>query len=80
MSDSSSVCSSVACATAAAPMLPLAPVLFSMNTFTPSVSPSGLAISRAITSEVPPGGNGTTMRSGLLGQAAAANAGMPTVA
>src|SRR5512134_643111 len=71
MSDSSIVCSLLDCATAAAPTAPLAPVLFSTTTVVLSISPSGVLIRRAITSDVPPGGNGTMIDSGLSGQAAA---------
>jgi hypothetical protein len=75
MSDSSTVCSLFDCATAAAPTAPLAPVLFSTMTVVLSISPSGCVMSRAITSDVPPGGNGTMMVSGLSGQAVAAKDG-----
>ncbi len=71
MSDSSMLCSLVDCATAAAPIAPLAPVLFSTTTVVLSISPSGVEIRRAITSEVPPGGKGTMMVNGLSGQVAA---------
>src|SRR5687767_2584008 len=81
MSDSSIVCSLLDCATAAAPTAPLAPVLFSTTTVVLSISPSGPLIRRAITSEVPPGGNGTMIDSGLSGHAAAkVNAGSGSVA
>src|SRR6187402_3546055 len=78
MSDSSIVWLSVEVATAAAPIAPLAPVLFSTITLAPRRSPSGLLIRRAITSEVPPGGKGTMIFSGWSGHAA--QAGRPRVA
>src|SRR5688572_24066348 len=81
MSDSSIVCSLLDCATAAAPTAPLAPVLFSTTTVVLSISPSGPLIRRAITSDVPPGGNGTMIDSGRSGHAAAkVNAGSGRVA
>src|SRR5262252_4665119 len=80
MSLSNTVCSLVDCATAAAPTAPLAPVLFSTTTVVFSMSPSGALIRRAITSDVPPGGNGTTIDSGLSGHAAAATDGNGSVA
>ena len=71
MSDSSTVCSLLDCATADVPTAPLAPVLFSTTTVVLSSSPSGAVMSRAITSEVPPGGKGTMICKGLSGQLAA---------
>ncbi|MNR43368.1 hypothetical protein D3C85_1619810 [compost metagenome] len=56
-SHSSSVWLSVpACATMAAPMLPLAPGRLSTTTAWPSASPSGLLIRRAMMSDEPPAG------------------------
>ncbi|MNU02435.1 hypothetical protein D3C72_2461390 [compost metagenome] len=49
------------------PMMPLAPGRFSTTTDCFSASPSFCEIRRATTSVPPPGGNGTTMRIGLLG-------------
>src|SRR5712692_110802 len=48
-------------------MAPLAPGLFSAITGCPSRGPSQSAAMRAIASVTPPGGNGTTMRTGFCG-------------
>ncbi len=50
-------------------MLPPAPGLFSMMKVWPNALPSSGARARARMSVVPPGAKGTTMRTGLLGQA-----------
>ena len=65
------VCWSSARATSAIAMLPEAPGLLSTNTLWPSVLPSSAAADRATISELPPGANGTTKRTGLDGQACA---------
>ena len=70
MSDSKIVWLSVACATTPAPTLPLAPVRFSTKTGVFKIVPKALATMRAITSDVPPGGKGTMIFKGWLGQAA----------
>jgi hypothetical protein len=54
-------------ATKSVPMLPPAPALFSTTNCWPSRSPMALAAVRPITSVGPPGGKGTTMRTGLAG-------------
>ena len=56
--------SGVALATASAPRLPDAPGLFSITTLWPIAADSFGLISRARMSEVPPGANGTMMRTG----------------
>ena len=48
-------------------MLPPAPGLFSTTTDWPHASESFCAMSRPAMSSDPPGGNGTTMRTGLVG-------------
>ena len=53
-------------ATDLAAIVPPPPGRFSTTTW-PSVAESGCAISRAITSAGPPGGNGTIRRIGRLG-------------
>jgi hypothetical protein len=50
------------------PMVPPAPPMLSTTTCWPSSLPSASATRRAITSLVPPAGNGLTIFSGLLGQ------------
>src|SRR3954463_763030 len=55
-------------ATAAEPTMPLAPGRFSTTTLCPNVLPRCSARIRPIVSALPPGGHGTTMRMGLLGQ------------
>src|SRR5690606_5308693 len=60
--------------TCAAPMVPVAPALFSTTKDCLSCSPSLLATARATESVAPPGGKGTTMVTGLSGQACAAPA------
>src|SRR5215218_3293282 len=54
-------------------MLPPAPGLLSTTKDWPSDLVSSCATARARMSVVPPAGNGTTMRTGLVGQAACAN-------
>ena len=63
-----------AAATAAEPISPPAPPRFSTKKLWPNFSLSGSASSRASMSDVPPGANGETMRTGLLGQSGAAMA------
>ncbi len=69
---SSNVCPSAgARATISAPIAVLAPGRFSTMMFCPSDRVSGCASVRAMMSAAPPGGNGTTMRIGRLGQSCA---------
>src|SRR5262245_10016708 len=63
-----------AAATAAEPISPPAPPRFSTKKIWPNFSPSSPANSRASVSEVPPGANGETMRTGFAGQSAAPSA------
>src|SRR5436190_15316731 len=56
-----------ALATSCTPMMELAPGLLSTTTGTPSAADSSGATSRAWKSACPPGGNGTTIRTGLPG-------------
>ncbi|MNT65093.1 hypothetical protein D3C72_2030460 [compost metagenome] len=55
-------------------MVPVAPALFSTTNDCLSCSPSLFATERATESVAPPGGNGTTIVTGLSGQAWAAPA------
>ena len=55
-------------ATSATPIWPAAPGLFSTTTGWPKRSARCGPMVRAIRSTLPPGGNGTTMRTGLLGK------------
>ena len=58
-------------------MLPLAPGLFSMTNGCPNAAASFSPSARAARSVEPPGGNATTMRTGLLGYCAPASAEAP---
>src|SRR5512133_3847710 len=58
-----------------APTLPPAPARLSTMNCCPNAFESSGAIARARMSVVPPAGKGTTMRTGLAGQATCANAG-----
>jgi hypothetical protein len=49
------------------PILPDAPVRFSITILPPSCDASGSAMSRAMMSTLPPGGNGAIRRMGWLG-------------
>ena len=60
-----------ALATAADPIRPPAPPLFSTKKFWPNLSVSCSASRRASVSDVPPGANGDTIRTGFAGQSAA---------
>jgi hypothetical protein len=57
--------------TPVAPIVPVAPGLFSTTNGCPNFSCSLGAIARASVSVDPPGGNGTTIVTGLVGQASA---------
>ena len=59
--------SGVAFATMAVPIVPPAPVRFSITTACPQFSLIFCAMMRASVSVLPPGENGTTMRIGLVG-------------
>ena len=61
--------SGAALATASVPITPPAPARFSTTTVWPSAGCSFSAITRAMMSVVPPGGNGTTIRTGRFGHA-----------
>src|SRR5262245_15337044 len=61
-------------ATKSVPMMLLAPGLFSTTTGTDHFCPSFSAIRRAVMSEAPPGGLGTTSRRALDGYGACAQA------
>ena len=69
--------SGAALATASLPRTPPAPERFSISTAWPSSGPTCAAISRAITSVLPPGGQGTTQR---MARASCAGAGMASAA
>src|SRR5512137_958760 len=60
------------CATACVPIMPPAPPRFSITTWVPSASPIAGAAMRLTMSTEPPGGKGTTMRSGRRSCARAA--------
>ena len=49
------------------PMLPEAPLRFSMTIRVPSWPPSGSAMNRAVMSTLPPGGNGAISLIGCVG-------------
>jgi len=55
--------------TLSVPMMPDAPVRLSTTTFAPQDEANLSASMRAVTSDAPPGGNGTTMRIGRAGYA-----------
>ena len=67
--------SGAALATTSAPILPPAPPRFSTRKGWPSLSCNASASSRVTMSFDPPGGKGTTRRTGRSGQAACARAG-----
>ena len=67
--------SAAALITFCAPIEPPAPPTFSTITACPSALPIATLTLRAMTSESPPAGYGTTMDNGLEGNASCANAG-----